>query len=224
MASMTDNARQFIDELDRVQEAGDAAAVRRALQTILFDMMERIWAGEPDVAAQYLALIQPALPRIRAVLAALPDEPPADAARYAYTIVQALQVADRALDSARTQVELASVGSESKRDVLRILVVEGAHRHLSRNDIHEHLRSQRSQPLSAHRIGQILDELHALNLLTRVELPRRGGMTAHYHLTPTGRQLCTRLFRDEQDEIQSSDTWMSEEAQEEFLQRRMAGS
>jgi hypothetical protein len=223
MASMTDNAQQFIDELARVQEAGDAAPVRRALQTILFDMVERIWAGEPDVAAQYLELMAPALPRIRAVLATLPEEPSADAARYAYSVVQALQVADRALGSARIEVDLASLSSESKRDVLRVLFTEGVKRHLSRDDIHKRLTSHGKQPPTATRIGQILVELYALNVVTRVEFARQGhSRTAHYHLTPTGRQLCARLFRDEQDETQSSDTWISLEAQEEYLQRRTA--
>ncbi len=223
MASMTDKARQFIEELDRVQEAGDAAPVRRALQTILFDMVERIWAGEPDVAAQYLELMEPVLPRIRAVLATLPEEPSADAARYAYSVVQALQVADRALGSARIEVDLASLSSESKRDVLRVLFDEGVKRHLSRDDIHKHLkRSPGRQPPTSTRIGQILVELYALNLVTRAEFARQGGMTAHYHLTPPGRQLCTRLFRDEQEEVQSNDTWMPEDEVDKYLQRRMA--
>lgn len=221
-ASMTENAQRFIDELARVEEAGDAAPVRRALQTILFDMVQRIWSGEPDVAAQYLEMMEPALPHIRAVLAPLSKEPSADAARYAYMVVQALQVADRALRSARIEVELASLSSETKRDVLQILFTEGAKRHLSRDDIHKRLTSHGKQPRSPARIGQILVELYALHLVTRVELARQGNSrTAHYHLTPTGRQLCARLFRDEQqDELQGSDTWMSVEAQEEYLQRR----
>jgi hypothetical protein len=219
---MIENARRVIDELARVEEAGDAAPARRALQTILFDMVQRISAGELDVAAQYLEMLAPALPRVRAVLATLSKEPSADSARYAYMVVQALQVADRALGSARIEVDLASVSSESKRDVLRVLFNEGIKRHLSRDDIHKRLTSHGKQPPTATRIGQILVELYALNLVTRVEFARQGNSrTAHYHLTPTGRQLCTRLFRDEQEEAQSSDTWISVEAEEDVWEDRM---
>jgi hypothetical protein len=223
MASpIAETVQGFLDALARVDDSGDAAPVRRALQTILHEAVEQIWAGDADVAARYLQAMEPALPRIRVVLASLPEEPMAEAARYAQMVMQTLRVADRALDSARIELELTSVSSMSKRDVLRVLYTEGDDQYLSRSDVGKHMSSQ---ALTDHRIGQILDEFRALHLVTRVELTRRGGRAAHYRLAPAGRALCERLFRDELDTNErESDTWMPEAEREEYLTLRAANA
>jgi hypothetical protein len=217
---IAETVQRFLDALAQVESSGDAALVRRALQTILYEAVEQIWAGDAEVAARYLEAMEPAVPRIRAVLASLPEEPMADAARYAQMVMQALRIADRALDSARIEGELTSMGSKSKRDVLRVLYTKGDEQYLSRSDVRKHTSSQAP---SDDRIGQILDEFHALHLVTRVEFTRQGVRTAHYRLAPAARELCERLFHHELDTGEgASDPWMPEPEREEYLQRRVA--
>lgn len=233
------NIQSYFDELSAVEGgSGDVSAVRRALQRILFEVVERVWEGDTEAAASCLEQLQPVSLRIRKVLAATEEEPLVEAMRYSHDMMQVLLVMDQALDSSRTEKHWRSEVSEIKRAVLYVLRDHAEQQHLSRKDVHKRLEEQGHESRTVHRIGQILEELYSLNLVTRVELTGRGGRAAHYRLSPAGRQLCERLA-DSGREMATGDmvqtdvtetartrkaTWISPDKQDEVLKRRVSAA
>lgn len=228
----------YFNDLKAIEEgSGDVAAVRRALQRMVFETVERIWEGDTEVVAEYLDKLQPAVRRIRKVLGATVDDPVVEVMRYSHDMMQVLLVMDQALENSRIEMQLRAVASEIKRAVLQVLRAHAEERHLSRSDVHKLLVEQGHEAPTPQRIGQILEEMHGLNLVTRVELTARGGRAAHYRLSPAGRQLCARLTDNQRGREITESTggpshsaeeggtrkalWLTPAQEDEVLKRRM---
>lgn len=123
----------------------------------------------------------------------LPDlsHPAAAAAVEIYYAAQNLHLATQALEARRVEDRISDKRSATERAILQVLA-ENRGRYLRRGEIHEALKL--SEPLTPARVGQILVELHAENVVVRIHGRAQGNPNAaFYALSPRGLALCTSL-------------------------------
>jgi hypothetical protein len=123
----------------------------------------------------------------------LPDlsNPATAAAMEIYYAAQGLHLATQALEARRVEDRISDKRSETERAILQVLA-ENRGRYLRRGEIHEALKL--SEPPTPARVGQILVELHAENVVVRIHGRAQGNPNAaFYALSPRGLALCTSL-------------------------------
>ncbi|HKH44084.1 MAG TPA: hypothetical protein VKM72_05405 [Thermoanaerobaculia bacterium] len=123
----------------------------------------------------------------------LPDlsEPATAAAVEIYFVTQGLQLATQALEARRVEDRISDKRSETERAILQVLA-ENRGRYMRRGEIHEALKLP--EPVTPARVGQILVELHAENVVVRIHGRAQGNPNAaFYALSPRGVELCMSL-------------------------------
>jgi len=134
----------------------------------------------------------------------LPDlsAPAAAAAVELYYATQNLHLATQALEARRVEDRISDKRSETERAILQVLA-ENRGCYMRRGEIHKVLKLPGS--VTASRVGQILVELHAENVVVRIHGRAQGHPdAAFYALSPRGLELCMNLglMEEELDEDQ----------------------